>query len=354
MAVSAAGVFGVAWLGPTGNVLYNAVDAAGMLQNAADVPVVPAASGITFATPRLAAVGSDLMLAYGRRGSTGARAAAVRLAARTGAVTGAEIVGRQLHPRHRAARDRRRRRQRRRHARRGDQPARRVDRRDAGERRPVQRLAGADHVQRAGAAVVGAHDGYRLAPGRALPRGRDPRRDQRRRAHSRARRQRPRPGRAFTFTAAPDLPIVGSGAATVAIAAVGGGIAVAWLDAQSCSGCTTREVFLATLDANGNRLGEVQVSAPSTATKSFPHIAYDGVAIAVAWLEFTSITDSQIKLRRFDTARVPVAPAMNIGQRGTAALGDVGLAVAGVGDYGVAFGLSGGTQTLAHVTCAGN
>ena len=49
------GVFGVAWLGATGNVLYNAVDATGMRQNAADVPVVPAASGVTFATPRLAA-----------------------------------------------------------------------------------------------------------------------------------------------------------------------------------------------------------------------------------------------------------------------------------------------------------
>jgi hypothetical protein len=48
VAVSTAGVFGVAWLGAAGNVLYNAVDAAGMVQNVADVPVVPAASGITF------------------------------------------------------------------------------------------------------------------------------------------------------------------------------------------------------------------------------------------------------------------------------------------------------------------
>jgi hypothetical protein len=113
-------------------------------------------------------------------------------------------------------------------------------------------------------------------------------------------------------------------------------------------------VFLATLDANGNRLGEAQVSAPSGATKSFPHVVYDGAAISVAWLEFTSISDSQIKLRRFDAARTPVAPAINIGQRGTAALGDFGLAAAGVGDYGIAFGLSGGTQTLAHVICTGN
>ncbi len=135
---------------------------------------------------------------------------------------------------------------------------------------------------------------------------------------------------------------------------MGGGIAVAWLDAQSCSGCTTREVFLATLDTNGNRLGEVQVSAPSTATKSYPHVVFDGAAIAVAWLEYSGLGDSQIKLRRFDAARVPVAPAMNISARGTAALGDLGLAAAGVGDYGIAYGLSSGTQTLAHVICTGN
>jgi hypothetical protein len=93
LAVSTNGVFGVAWLGAAGTVLYNAVDAAGMLQNAADIPVVPAASGVTFATPRLTSVGTDLVLAYGRRGSGGARAAAVRIAARTGSVSGAEIVG---------------------------------------------------------------------------------------------------------------------------------------------------------------------------------------------------------------------------------------------------------------------
>ena len=45
---------------------------------------------------------------------------------------------------------------------------------------------------------------------------------------------------------------------------------------------------------------------------------------------------------------------MNIGARGSAALGDLGLAAAGAGDYGIAFGLSGGTQALAHVTCTGN
>jgi len=49
-----------------------------------------------------------------------------------------------------------------------------------------------------------------------------------------------------------------------------------------------------------------------------------------------------------------VAPAMNIGQRGSPSLGDLGLAAAGTGDYGIAFGISGGTQALAHVTCTGN
>ena len=55
---------------------------------------------------------------------------------------------------------------------------------------------------------------------------------------------------------------------------------------RAARGCAGREVFLATLDANGNRLGEVQVSAASGVTKSFPHVVFDGAAIVVAWLEF--------------------------------------------------------------------
>jgi len=354
VAASVDGVFGVAWLGATGNVLYNAVDATGMRQNAADVPVVPAASGVTFATPRLAAGGSaDLMLAFGRRNSGGARAAVVRIAARSGAVVGAEVPGTNVAGAAAppeiggiASKDD------------GSRVAvisRRADLTAAtpanidlfsgapgfltvnASALPVTRTAGiAWHPAGrflAGAIVDMTNGGGRIQELAEADLG---------------------VGRAFAFTATPDLPLVGSGAATIAIAAARGGMAVVWLDAQSCSGCAGREVFLATLDANGNRLGEVQVSAGGTITKSFPHVVFDGAAIAVAWLEFTSIADPQIKLRRFDAAGVPVAPAMNIGQRGSPSLGDLGLAAAGIGDYGIAFGISGGTQALAHVTCTGN
>ena len=128
LAVSANGLFSVAWLGPSGtSVLYNAVDAADMLQNAADVAVVPAASGVTFATPRLANVGPDLMLAYGRTRQRRARRGHPHRGARR-RDPGRRDPGRQLHPGHRAARRRRRRRQRRRIACRGHQPARRAGR----------------------------------------------------------------------------------------------------------------------------------------------------------------------------------------------------------------------------------
>ena len=349
VAASTTGVFGVAWLGPgAANVLYNAVDTSGMLQNAADVPVV------ANVTPRLASLGTDLVLAYGRRGSAGARAAAVRIVARTGAVTGAEIVGANVTPAtappdvggiaasadgtHIAVISRR-----------ADLAAGTPTGVDLFSGSPALITSSAPGVlpmtRAAGVAwhpagrflagvVLDATTGggriYELADGDLGP------------------------GRTLPFTAAPDLPVVGSGAATVAVAAVGRGIAVAWLDAQSCAGCTAREVFLATLDSNGNRVGEVQVSAPSSATKSYPHLVFDGAAITVAWLEYSGLPDAQIKLRRFNGAGVPVAPAMNIGVRGTAALGDLGLAAAGIGDYGIAYGLSSGTQTLAHVTCTGN
>jgi hypothetical protein len=355
VAASGDGVFGLAWLGAAGNVLYNAVDATGMRQSAADVVVVPAATGVTFATPRLAAVAgtAELMLAFGRRNSGGARAAVMRVAARSGAVVGAEVPGTNLAGAAAppeiggvAIKDD------------GSRVAvisRRADLGAATQTNidlfsgvpsfltvnvsalPMTRTAGiAWHPAGrflAGAIVDATSGGGRIQELADADLG---------------------VGRAVAFTAAPDIPLVGSGAATIAVTAARGGMAVVWLDGQSCTGCAGREVFLATVDSNGNRLGEVQVSAGGSATKSFPHVVFDGAAIAVAWLEFTSIADSQIKLRRFDAARVPVAPAMNIGPRGTASLGDLGIAAAGTGDYGVAFGLSGGTQNLAHVTCTGN
>jgi hypothetical protein len=356
LAVAANGLFSVAWLGPSGgSVLYNAVDAANMLQSAtADVAVVPAASGVTFATPRLANVGPDLMLAYGRRAASGARAAAVRIAARDGAILGAEILGANFTTATAPPDiggvavngD-------------GSRVAVISRRAELGAATPanVDLFSGSPGLITSSAPAllsmtrttgIAWHQAGRFLAGAILDGTSGGGR-----IHELADNDLS-PARTFTFTAAPDLPIIGSGAATIAVTASRGGMAMVWLDGQSCSGCTGREVFLATLDTNGNRLGEVQVSAPSTATKSFPHVAFDGAAIVVAWLEFTSISDSQIKLRRFDAAREPVAPAINIGPRGSAALGDLGLAAAGAGDYGVAFGLSSGTQTVAHVICAGN
>lgn len=353
LAVSSAGLFGVAWLGAGGNVLYNAVDAAGMLQNTADVPVaIP--GGATLSAPRLASVGPDMMLAYGRHQTTGARAAVVRIAARNGAIVGAEIPGANF-----------------------SNASAPPEIGGVAVRNDGTRVAVISRRAELGMATPANVDLFSSSPGLItfdapvllsmtrttgitwLPSGRFlgaalmDMTSGSGRLHELTDNNLG-PGRTFAFTAAPDLPVVGSGAATIAVAAAGDRIAVVWLDSQSCAGCTVREVFLATLDANGIRLGEVQVSAANNLTKSYPRVVFDGAAIAVAWLEYGSFADSQLKLRRFDTARVPVAAAINVGTRGTVALGDFGLAAAATGAYGLAYGISGGTQTLARVICTGN
>ena len=47
-------------------------------------------------------------------------------------------------------------------------------------------------------------------------------------------------------------------------------------------------------------------ASTSAVTKSYPHLVFDGVAFAVAWLEANGLSDSQIVLRRFDTNLTPV------------------------------------------------
>ena len=229
--------------------LYNAVDAANMLQNAADVAVVPAASGVTFATPRLANIGPDLMLAYGRRAASGARAAAVRVAARDGAILGAEILGANFTPATAPPDiggvavngD-------------GSRVAVISRRADLAAATPanVDLFSGSPGLITSSAPVllsmtratgIAWHPAGRFLAGAILDATSGGGR-----IHELADTDLS-PARTFTFTAAPDLPSVGSGAATLAVTAVAGGMAMVWLDAQSCSGCTGREVFLATLEA---------------------------------------------------------------------------------------------------------
>ena len=162
----------------------------------------------------------------------------------------------------------------------------------------------------------------------------------------------------LVFTAAGDAPVVGSAGATTAVAGMGDLTAIVWTDAQSCADCSGREIFLTVVDAAGNRpYGQVQVSAPSNVGKSFPHVVFDGQALAVAWLEFTSATSSSAKLRRFDRSLAPLGAPLDVAPPGSPrpVLGDLGLTVGtGPGDYGVTMLLFTGKQSFTRVTCTAN
>jgi hypothetical protein len=141
----------------------------------------------------------------------------------------------------------------------------------------------------------------------------------------------------------------------LSVAGAGDGVAVAWIDGQRCTGCSVPEVFLAVLGLDGRRLGETQVSVPSSTPKYFPHVVFDGQALAVAWLEWLDTTQAAVKLRRFDLSPAPVAAALDVAPvAALLSLGDIGFDAAGPGEYGVAMLVFTSTQFFTHVTCTGN
>ena len=85
-------LFGVAWKAAAMDFLYNAVSDTGTLQLGIDKTLVSGtAQGVN--TPRLARVGTDFALAYGRYDGSGAQAAVVRVAPATGVATGPAAWG---------------------------------------------------------------------------------------------------------------------------------------------------------------------------------------------------------------------------------------------------------------------
>ena len=168
----------------------------------------------------------------------------------------------------------------------------------------------------------------------------------------------------IVFTGGTDQPATVSGAPGVALAAGGSRFAVAWADAQSettgCPECVSgSEIFLTTIPAGGGtRVGEVHVSATAlnaTSGKYHPAVVWDGVSFAVVWLEYVQGM-SRVWLRRYDPQLQPIGPPTWVSKSAPNQPGpnEVGLAVVGPGEYGVAFQMISGTQQeLVRVTCNG-
>ena len=157
----AAPLFGVAWKAAAMDLLYNAVSDTGTRQLGIDKTLVSGtAQGVN--TPRLARVGTDFALAYGRYDGSGAQAA--RGAGRTGdrGRDRASRAGDEAAGCRRFAGDRRHRGQRRPEKRCCDQPGRGSLQPDRGDRRRVQRRFHLRHRQDAGGPRGDADDRNRV------------------------------------------------------------------------------------------------------------------------------------------------------------------------------------------------
>jgi hypothetical protein len=306
------------------------------------------ASGQSLSSPRLASLGTEFVLAYGRHGTSGGQAAVVRVTPQTGAVGGTPVAGTTMtaatvapeidamavdggateiavisRPPGLAA-----------------QPAT-IDAFTsipalAQSRAPVtfsgSRSAGIGWVP--GRFIAGAVTGATSGGGTLLELTDD---------------TNLTAGAGYPFTSAGDSPIAGASGATISIAGAGDRVAVAWIDSQT----GTREVRIAVLSLNDRAvLNAVQASTESSTTKSYPHVVYDGAAFVLAWVEGDVQQSSRIKLARFDAnlAAVTAAP-MNVGAAGVVTLADIDVAAAGANATGIAAAGSGVTQLMYTVTC---
>jgi len=357
LAATPAGLFGLAWKGSSGNILFNSFTDSGGMQNASDATAVTAGTSL-LGDPRLARIGSgELVLAYGVRTDTGsASAAAIKVNPQTGALTAGPtsggsfsdttppiVGGVAVNP--------------------GQSQIGIASRRASTSARTQAELAvmGADlttsgSVQPSALAttwttavawatsaakpnrfVVAAVSDNSATGGTLLD----------------VAEANLQPGSNAPFTRVGDAPLAGGAGATVAAAGLGDAVAVVWVDDHS----GIQEVYLAVIDlTSGNRRGVVQVSAGGTLPRQYPKVVFDGAALAVAWLEIQNGADSRIWLRRFDPTPptpAPLGAALPIGSMGVATFGEIALAAAGAGKYGIAFSRTGspGTKLFSYVDC---
>jgi hypothetical protein len=337
-------LFGVVWKAAN-DFFYNAVSSGGTLQLASDKTVV-SGTGQGLNTPRLARIGNDFALAYGRHDSMGAQAAIVRVAPATGIATGPATLG-MNRPGLAASPDV------------GGVAV-------SGDQKWLAVISRAADLSAQTAAIVDEFSnafmfvnswmpaalgttrttGIGWAPGRFL---------------AGAVTQATSAGGTllevaddmnlmsgpYPFTSGSAAPVVGSSGATMSVAGAGDRVAVAWVDLQG----GRRVVTAALVPLKTQAVGAPVPASTSAVTKYYPHLVFDGVAFALAWLEASSSSDSQIVLRRFDTNLTPVGAPLNVGPAGAVGLGDFDIAAAGPNAYGIAAAGPTSTQQLFYVIC---
>jgi hypothetical protein len=340
----AGGLFGVVWQATTG-LSYNAVAPNGTLQFAQDKLIVSSA-GQSLTTPRLARLGSDFVLAYGRRDTSGGQAAVVRFPAATG-VAGQPSTG-QSRPGASSAPEI------------GEVAVSADEKKLAVISRP------ADLSTQTSATVDGFNDALAFTGAKMPPQLGATRTTGigwvANRFMAGAVTDATSTGGTLVelsdtdltfqsshpFTTSTNAPVVGSSTATMSIAGAVDLVAVAWIDLQS----GRREVWIAVYSLKTSALVvSMQASVSSTTPKYYPHVVFDGAAFALAWLEANGSSDAQLKLRRFEPSLMPVAAPMNVGPAGMVSLGDFDLTEAGANVYGVADALSTSTQALFVIMC---
>jgi len=358
LAATPAGLFGLAWKGSSGDILFNSFTDAGGLQNASDATAVTAGTSL-LGDPRLARIGSsELVLAYGVRTDTGsAYAAAIKVNPQTGARTAGAtsggafsdtmppiVGGIAVNPsqsligvvsrRAGSARTQ------------AELVLMGGDLTSSGSAQPpalsaiwTTALAWATSAAKPNRFVIAAVSGSSATGGNLVD----------------VAEQSLQQGSTH-FTGSGDAPLAGGAGATVSAAGLGDAVAVVWVDDHSGN----QEVYLAVIDLmSGNRRGVVQVSAGGMLPRQYPKVVFDGAALAVAWLEIQNGADSRLWLRRFEPtsatspAPAPLGAALPIGSMGAATFGDIGLAAASPGKYGLAFSRAGspGTKLFSFVEC---
>jgi hypothetical protein len=338
-------LFGVVWKAGT-DLLYNAVSEMGALQLAADKTVVSGGTqGVS--SPRLARVGADFALAYGRHDGTGAQAAVVRVAPATGVAAGPAAMG-MNRPGVSASPEL------------GGIAV-------SGDQRNVAVISRPSDLTAQTAAIVDEFNdtfafvmakmpsglgatrttGIGWAPGRFLAGAVTQATSAGGTLLEMSDDTNLTVGAMHAFTSGTASPVVGSGAATISVAGAGDRVAVAWVDLQGGK----RVVTLALVPFSTGTAGAPVPASTSAVTKYYPHLVFDGAAFAVAWLEANGPSDSQIMLRRFDTNLAPVGAPITVGSSGAVGLGDLDIAAAGPNAYGIAAAGSNSTQQLFTITC---